>query len=75
MQVSLSVLVLQSFLRSAPVFFWLAVLWHAFSSGVATALPALGASLLTTEFFFGLLALINLAVVFRFRGVAAGYAN
>lgn len=66
LHLSLSVLVMTTFLRGQRRWLWLAIGWHWLVDGVAVyALPTLGA--LATEGIIGVMALISLGIVFALR--------
>lgn len=65
-QLSLSVLVMQVFLRKQILWLVLAILWHAFVDATAVlALPRLGPA--GTELVIGMMALISLGIIFALR--------
>lgn len=68
LHIVLSVMVLYSVAYKKPVWFWMALLWHAFVDGITVyLLPVVGA--LGIEGIIGICALISLAILFRMRGL------
>ena len=66
LHISLSVMVLYSIVRRQPLWFWLALLWHAFVDAVAVYfLPKIGA--VTLEGVILLMALFSLWILFYLR--------
>jgi uncharacterized membrane protein YhfC len=66
LHLSLSVMVLYSVVYKKPVWFWIALLWHAFVDALAVYfLPIIGA--LGIEAVIGVCALISLAILFWLR--------
>lgn len=66
LHLSLSVMVLYSVAYKKPVWFWIALLWHAFVDGITVyLLPAIGA--LAIEGVVGICAIISLIVLFRMK--------
>jgi uncharacterized membrane protein YhfC len=66
LHISLSVMVLYNVVYKKPVWFWLALLWHAFVDAVAVYLfPIVGA--IALEGIVGVLAGISLLILFRLR--------
>lgn len=66
LHLALSVMVLYSVVYKKPVWFWLALLWHAFVDALAVYfLPVLGA--LGVEAIIAVLAIISLAILFWLR--------
>ena len=66
LHLSLSVMVLYSVVYMKPIWFWLALLWHAFVDGLTVyLLPKLGA--LGIEAFVGVCAVISLGILFGTR--------
>lgn len=66
LHLSLSVMVLYSLVYGKPVWFWIALLWHAFVDALAVYLfPIIGA--LAIEAVVGVCALISLLILFRMR--------
>jgi uncharacterized membrane protein YhfC len=66
LHLSLSVMVLYSVACKKPIWFWIALLWHAIVDGSAVFLmPALGA--LGIEAVVGVLAVISLVILFRMK--------
>ena len=70
LHLSLSVLVLYSVVYRKPIWFWIALLWHAVVDGLTVyLLPTLGA--LGIEAVVGVCALISLGIVLRMRSLFA----
>jgi len=68
LHLSLSVMVLYSVAYKKPIWFWLALLWHAFVDAAAVyLLPIVGAVAL--EGIVGLAAIISLFILFRMRSL------
>lgn len=68
LHLSLSVMVLYSVVYRKPVWFWAALLWHAFVDALAVYLmPSLGA--LGIEAVVGVCAIISLVILFRMRSM------
>lgn len=66
LHLALSVMVLYSVVYKKPIWFWLALLWHAFIDAVAVyLLPIVGA--LAIEAIIGILAAVSLWIVFTLR--------
>jgi uncharacterized membrane protein YhfC len=66
LHLSLSVMVLYSVAYKKPIWFWIAVLWHAVVDGAAVYLmPALGA--VGIETVVGVFAVISLVILFRMK--------
>jgi uncharacterized membrane protein YhfC len=66
LHLSLSVLVMMTFLRGQRRWLWLAIGWHWLVNGIAVyALPTLG--VLKTEAIIGVMALIGLGIIFALR--------
>lgn len=66
LHLSLSIMVLYSVAYRKPVWFWLALLWHAFVDAVAVyLLPIVGA--LAIEGIIGVLAVVSLGILFTMR--------
>lgn len=66
LHLALSVMVLYSVVHKKPIWFWLALLWHAFIDAVAVyLLPIVGA--LAIEAIIGILAAVSLWIVFTLR--------
>jgi uncharacterized membrane protein YhfC len=64
LHLSLSVMVLYSVAHKKPIWFWVALLWHAVVDGAAVfLLPSLGA--VGVEAVVGVLAVISLVILFR----------
>jgi uncharacterized membrane protein YhfC len=66
LHVSLSVMVLYTIAYSRPVWFWLALLWHAFVDAVAVYLVQ-EAGILAVEGVVALFAIISLWIIFKIR--------
>ena len=69
LHVALSVMVLYSIAGSKPIWFWIALLWHALIDGLAVFLGQRGLNVLALEGIIGILALISLWIVFVLRPV------
>jgi uncharacterized membrane protein YhfC len=68
LHLSLSVMVLYSVAYRKPIWFWLALLWHAIVDGLTVyLLPALGA--LGIEAIVGVCAVISLVILFSMRAI------
>ncbi|MDI6768102.1 MAG: YhfC family glutamic-type intramembrane protease [Anaerolineales bacterium] len=66
MQITLSVMVLRSVTLKQPLWFWLAILWHALVNGTAThLLPTLGAA--GVEVVIAGFAVVSLIILFAMR--------
>ncbi|MEP7137916.1 MAG: YhfC family glutamic-type intramembrane protease [Chloroflexota bacterium] len=66
LHLSLSVMVLYSLAYKKPIWFWIALLWHAIVDGLAVYLmPSLGA--IGIEIVVGVLAVISLVILFKMR--------
>ncbi len=66
LQISLTIMVLYSVAYKKPVWFWIALLWHAFVDALTVFLmPTIG--VLGVEAVIGVCALISLMVLFRLR--------
>jgi uncharacterized membrane protein YhfC len=71
LHLSLSVMVLYSVVYRKPVWFWIAILWHAVVDGLAVYLmPTLGA--LGVEAVVGVCAVISLLILFKMRPLFTG---
>lgn len=66
LHVSLSIMVLYAIAYSKPVWFWLALLWHAFVDAVAVY-AGQQVSMLAVEGFLALFAIFSIWIVFRMR--------
>ena len=65
-QISLTIMVLYSVAYRQPIWFWIALLWHALVDAAAVyLLPTIGA--LAIELVIGIFAAISLVIVFRLR--------
>ena len=68
LQLSLTIMVLYSVVYKKPVWFWIALLWHAFVDALAVyLLPMIGA--LAVEAVIGVCAIISLVILFRMRAM------
>jgi uncharacterized membrane protein YhfC len=67
LHVSLSVMVLYSIADNKPLWFWIAVLWHAVVDGAAVYLGQAGVNVLVIESAVGLLAFVGLWTAFRLK--------
>jgi uncharacterized membrane protein YhfC len=66
LHISLSVMVLYSVAYKKPIWFWLAMLWHAFVDAAAVYLmPGIGA--VAVEGVIAVMAIVSLAILFRLR--------
>ena len=66
LHISLSVMVLYSVVYKKPVWFWLALLWHAFVDAAAVyLLPIIGA--VAVEGVVAVMAIVSLAILFGLR--------
>jgi uncharacterized membrane protein YhfC len=66
LQISLTIMVLYSVAYKKPIWFWIALLWHAFVDAVPIYLaPMIGKY--TVEAFVGIFAAISLVILFRLR--------
>jgi len=66
LHLSLSVIVLYALARGKPIWFWLAVLWHALVDAVAVFLVS-RIHMLALEGIIGVMAVISLVILFRLR--------
>lgn len=67
LHVSLSAMVLYSVAARKSLWYWIALLWHAFVDGVAVVLGGLHVSVLGQEGFVGLIAILSLGILFALR--------
>ena len=66
LQISLTIMVLYSVVYRKPVWFWIALLWHAFVDAlVVYLLPSIGA--LAVEAVIGACAIVSLVILFQLR--------
>lgn len=66
LQISLTIMVLYSVAYRKPIWFWIALLWHALVDGLAVYLmPRIG--VLGVEAVIGICAIISLVILFRLR--------
>jgi uncharacterized membrane protein YhfC len=66
LQISLTIMVLYSVVYRKPIWFWIALLWHALVDGLAVYLmPRIG--VLGVEAVIGICAIISLVILFRLR--------
>ena len=66
LHVSLSIMVLYAIANKKPLWFWLALLWHAFVDAVAVY-AVQKAGILAVEGIVAIFALLSLWIVFRLR--------
>jgi uncharacterized membrane protein YhfC len=66
-QISLTIMVLYSVAYRKPVWFWIALLWHAIVDAASVYLLPI-AGVLATEALIGIFASISLVILFRLRG-------
>jgi uncharacterized membrane protein YhfC len=65
-QIALTIMVLYSVAYKKPIWFWIALFWHAFVDALAVyLLPVIG--VLQVEAVIGVCAAISLVVLFRLR--------
>jgi len=67
LHVALSVMVLYSIAGNKPIWFWIALLWHALVDGLAVFLGQRGLNVLALEGVVGILAVISLWIMFVLR--------
>ena len=67
LHVALSVMVLYSIVARRPVWYWLALLWHAVVDGLAVFLGGQHLSALALEGVVGIMALFSLGILFALR--------
>lgn len=68
LHLALSIMVLYSVAYKRPIWFWIALFWHAFVDGITVyLLPVVGA--LKIEGIVGICALISLAILFWMKGL------
>lgn len=66
LHLSLSVMVLYAIVNSSPLWFWLALLWHAFVDAVAVYLVQ-NLDILAVEGIIGVIAIVSLLILFVMR--------
>ncbi len=74
LHISLSVMVLYSIVNKKPIWFWLALLWHAIVDAVAVYLSQ-QISMLSVEGIVGIFAIISLGIVFWIKPKFADVTN
>lgn len=67
LHVSLSAMVLYSLAAKKPLWYWVALLWHALVDGVAVFLGGIHFNVLGQESFVGLMAILSLGILFALR--------
>ncbi|MBI1855754.1 MAG: YhfC family intramembrane metalloprotease, partial [Chloroflexi bacterium] len=67
LQISLSVMVLYSITNNKPLWFWIALFWHALVDGVTVFLAVQGMGALILEGIVGIFAIISLWIIFALQ--------